>query len=178
MGEYASGGPERVPVPGEWEWGLTGPRRASGPRVPGARACQGGDARGPWRGGVVARGRGETRQEGEGSEGARGRAGARGHMGEGRREGAREGGRRMGGLKPPSAEEPVQSGRRRQRRRRLQPARREARRWDPAGGASFALPASLAAGGGRKAQREARVARGRGEYPAAECARPDPQSPD
>lgn len=126
----------------------------------------------------MARGRGETRQEGEGSEGARGRAGARGHMGEGRREGAREGGRRMGGLKPPSAEEPVQSGRRRQRRRRLQPARREARRWDPAGGASFALPASLAAGGGRKAQREARVARGRGEYPAAECARPDPQSPD
>lgn len=32
----------------------------------------------------------------------------------------------MGGLKPPSAGEPVQSGRRRQRRRRLQPARRGA----------------------------------------------------
>ncbi|VFV20359.1 ciliary neurotrophic factor [Lynx pardinus] len=39
----------------------------------------------------------------------------------------------MGGLKPPSAEEPVQSGRRRrQRRRRLQPARRGARQRDPA----------------------------------------------
>lgn len=108
--------------------------RASGPRVPGAGACQGGGTGGPWPGG--GRGarpprRGETRREGEGSEGARGRAGARGHMGEGRREGAREGGRRMGGLKPPSAGEPVQSGRRRrQRTRRLQPARRGARRQD------------------------------------------------
>ena len=122
--------------------------RASGPRVPGAGACQGGGTRGPWPGGgrgARPRRRGETRREGEGSEGARGRAGARGHMGEGRREGAREGGRRMGGLKPPSAGEPVQSGRRRrQRTRRLQPARRGARRRDLAAVlAPRSLPRSL-----------------------------------
>lgn len=116
-----------------------------------AGAFQGGGARGPWPGGgrgARPRRRGETRREGEGNEGARGRAGARGHMGEGKREGEREGGRRMGGLKLPSAEEPVQSGRRRQRqrqrRRRLQPARRGVRRRDPAAVLSTrSLPRSL-----------------------------------
>lgn len=56
---------------------------------------------------------------------------------------AREGGG-WGGLKPPSAEEPVQSGRRRQRRQRLQPAQRGARRRDPAAVlAPRSLPLSL-----------------------------------
>lgn len=55
----------------------------------------------------------------------------------------------MGGLKPPSAEEPVQSGRRRrQRRRRLQPARRGARGSAAGSGSSgsFALPAGAVEG--------------------------------
>ena len=130
-----------LPARGEWEWGLTGRRGRACPRERAARARRGNVPKRRRAGAVAGRGgrgarqrrRGETRREGEGSKGARGRAGARGHMGEGRREGAREGGRRMGGLKPRRAEEPVQSGRRRRQwRRRLQPARRGVRQWDPA----------------------------------------------
>lgn len=158
----------------ECDWGLKACAGQACPRERVARARLAGLPRRGRAGAVAGRGRGarprrrgETRQEGEGNEGARGRAGARGHMGEGRREGAREGGRRMGGLKPPSAEEPVQSGRRqRQRRRRLQPARRGARLWDPpAVRAPRSLPRSLPGAVDRRARRGARVARGRGEYP-------------
>lgn len=97
----------------------------------------------------MARGRGGAGRQGGRGRGTRARAAERAPAvtwaKEGR-EGEREGGRRMGGLKLPSAEEPVQSGqqRQRQRRRRLQPARRGIRRRDPAAVlATRSLPRSL-----------------------------------
>lgn len=43
-------------------------------------------------------------------------------------------------------------------------------------GVSSALPASLPAGGDRRTRRRVRAVRGRGEYPAADRARPNPQT--
>lgn len=43
-------------------------------------------------------------------------------------------------------------------------------------GVSSALPASLSAGGDRRTRRRVRAVRGRGEYPAADRARPNPQT--
>lgn len=69
----------------------------SGWRVPGSRACQGGGARGPWRGGVVARGREGAGRQGKRGRGTRARAAERAPAVTWARDGGRERAREGGG---------------------------------------------------------------------------------
>lgn len=163
----------------EWEWGLTGlsrvsvsarARRGSVPRRGRAGAVAG---RGSWRAAAEARG------DKAGGGGERGRARPSGRPrshGRGKEGGSARGREEDGGVK---AAERRGAGAERAAAAAEAAAPARAARGSAAGfgsSASSALRASLPAGGGRRARRGVPVARGRGEYPVADGARPDPQT--
>lgn len=152
--------------------------RASGLRVPGAGAGQGRSARGPWPGGGSWRAAAEARGDKAGGGGERGRARPSGRPrshGRGKEGGDARGREEDGGVK--AAERRGAGAERAAAAAAVAPA--GAVQGSAAGsgsGVSSALPASLPAGGDRRTKRRVRAVRGRGEYPAADRARPNPQT--